>query len=193
MPTARSSSTARATAKEIYGNTLAATIAGVRDDEKVKAVVLRVNSPGGSALASGRHLARNGTARKPRNPVVVSMGSYAASGGYYISCPADVIVADKLPLTGSIGVFGMILDTREALKNKLGITDRRREEQRLVELPRHAAPHPGPAVDDHARRGQGLHHLYERRGRRPQPAHREGLSTSPADGSGRVRMRWASA
>ena len=55
-------------------------------------------------------------------PVIVSMGSYAASGGYYISCPADVIVADRLTLTGSIGVFGMILDPREALKNKLGIT-----------------------------------------------------------------------
>ena len=80
--------------KEIYGNTLAATLAGVRDDEKVKAVVLRVNSPGGSA----------------------------ASGGYYISCPADVIVADKLTLTGSIGVFGMYLNTIDAFKNKLGIT-----------------------------------------------------------------------
>jgi len=52
----------------------------------------------------------------------VSMGSYAASGGYYISCPADAIVADKMTLTGSIGVFGMFLDTRDALKNKLGIT-----------------------------------------------------------------------
>ena len=107
--------------KEIYGNTLAAKIAGVRDDEKVKAVVLRVNSPGGSALASDV-IWREMELLKAEKPVVVSMGSYAASGGYYISCPADVIVADKLTLTGSIGVFGMILDTREALKNKLGIT-----------------------------------------------------------------------
>ena len=107
--------------KEIYGNTLAAKIAGVRDDEKVKAVVLRVNSPGGSALASDV-LWREVELLRAEKPVVVSMGSYAASGGYYISCPADVIVADKLTLTGSIGVFGMILDTREALKNKLGIT-----------------------------------------------------------------------
>lgn len=107
--------------KEIYGNTLAAKIAGVRDDEKVKAVVLRVNSPGGSALASDV-IWREIELLKAEKPVVVSMGSYAASGGYYISCPADVIVADKLTLTGSIGVFGMILDTREALKNKLGIT-----------------------------------------------------------------------
>ena len=107
--------------KEIYGNTLAAKIAGVRDDEKVKAVVLRVNSPGGSALASDV-IWREVELLRAEKPVVVSMGSYAASGGYYISCPVDVIVADKLTLTGSIGVFGMILDTREALKNKLGIT-----------------------------------------------------------------------
>ena len=107
--------------KEIYGNTLAAKIAGVRDDEKVKAVVLRVNSPGGSALASDV-IWREVELLRAEKPFVVSMGSYAASGGYYISCPADVIVADKLTLTGSIGVFGMILDTREALKNKLGIT-----------------------------------------------------------------------
>ena len=107
--------------KEIYGNTLAAKIAGVRDDEKVKAVVLRINSPGGSALASDV-IWREVELLRAEKPVVVSMGSYAASGGYYISCPADVIVADKLTLTGSIGVFGMILDTREALKNKLGIT-----------------------------------------------------------------------
>ena len=107
--------------KEIYGNTLAAKIAGVREDEKVKAVVLRVNSPGGSALASDV-IWREGELLRAEKPVIVSMGSYAASGGYYISCPADVIVADRLTLTGSIGVFGMILDTREALKNKLGIT-----------------------------------------------------------------------
>ena len=107
--------------KEIYGNTLAATLAGVRDDEKVKAVVLRVNSPGGSALASDV-IWREMELLQAEKPVVVSMGSYAASGGYYISCPADVIVADKLTLTGSIGVFGMYLNTIDAFKNKLGIT-----------------------------------------------------------------------
>lgn len=106
---------------EIYGNSLARTLAGVRADEKVKAVVLRVNSPGGSALASDV-IWREIELLRAEKPVVVSMGSYAASGGYYISCPADVIVADRLTLTGSIGVFGMYLDTRDALKNKLGIT-----------------------------------------------------------------------
>ena len=107
--------------EEIYGNTLAAKIAELRDDERVKAVVVRVNSPGGSALASDV-IWREMELLRGEKPVIVSMGSYAASGGYYISCPADVIVADRLTLTGSIGVFGMILDPREALKNKLGIT-----------------------------------------------------------------------
>ena len=93
----------------------------MRADEKVKAVVLRVNSPGGSALASDV-IWREMELLKAEKPVIVSMGSYAASGGYYISCPADVIVADKLTLTGSIGVFGMYLNTIDALKNKLGIT-----------------------------------------------------------------------
>ena len=109
------------TGQHIFGNTLAATLADVRDDEKVKAVVLRVNSPGGSALASDV-IWREMELLRAEKPVIVSMGSYAASGGYYISCPADVIVADRLTLTGSIGVFGMFLDTHDALKNKLGIT-----------------------------------------------------------------------
>lgn len=106
---------------EIYGNTLAATLADVRRNDKIKAVVLRVNSPGGSALASDI-VWREMELLRAEKPVIVSMGSYAASGGYYISCPADVIVADRLTLTGSIGVFGMILDPHDALKNKLGIT-----------------------------------------------------------------------
>ena len=84
-------------------------------------MVVRVNSPGGSALASDV-VWREMELLRAEKPVIVSMGSYAASGGYYISCPADVIVADRLTLTGSIGVFGMILDPREALQNKLGIT-----------------------------------------------------------------------
>lgn len=105
----------------IFGNPLAETLAGVRRDEKVRAVVLRVNSPGGSALASDIIWREMELLRKEK-PVVVSMGSYAASGGYYISAPADVIVADKMTLTGSIGVFGMIPNAHDALKNKLGVT-----------------------------------------------------------------------
>lgn len=105
----------------VGGNTLAAKLAEVRDDDRVKAVVLRVNSPGGSALASDI-IWREMELLKAEKPVIVSMGSYAASGGYYISCPADAIVADKTTLTGSIGVFGMFVDVHAALKNKLGIT-----------------------------------------------------------------------
>ncbi|MEG1612430.1 MAG: signal peptide peptidase SppA, partial [Alistipes sp.] len=105
----------------VYGNTLASTLAKVRDDERVKSVVLRVNSPGGSALASDV-IWREMELLRAKKPVVISMGSYAASGGYYISCPADAVVADRMTLTGSIGVYGMYLNTVDALKNKLGIT-----------------------------------------------------------------------
>ncbi|MBR5849730.1 MAG: signal peptide peptidase SppA [Alistipes sp.] len=105
----------------IYGNSLAQMIRQVREDDQVKAVVLRVNSPGGSALASDV-IWREMELLKSEKPVIVSMGSYAASGGYYISAPADVIVADKMTLTGSIGVFGMMLNPVDALKNKLGVT-----------------------------------------------------------------------
>lgn len=106
---------------DIYGNTLAAKLAEVRRNDDVKAVVLRVNSPGGSALASDV-IWREVELLREKKPVIVSMGSYAASGGYYISCGADAIVADKTTLTGSIGVFGMFLRLEDALKNKLGIT-----------------------------------------------------------------------
>lgn len=109
------------TGKSIYGNTLAATIAEIREDDDMKSVVLRVNSPGGSALASDI-VWREIELLRAVKPVVVSMGSYAASGGYYISAPADVIVANKTTLTGSIGVFGMFLNTVDALDKKLGIT-----------------------------------------------------------------------
>ena len=105
----------------IYGTTLANTIAKARKDQTIKAVVLRVNSPGGSALASDI-IWREVELLKKEKPVIVSMGAYAASGGYYISCPADAIVADKLTLTGSIGVFGLMLEGGDMLKNKLGIT-----------------------------------------------------------------------
>lgn len=105
----------------VYGNSLAAQLRELREDDAVKAVVVRVNSPGGSALASDV-IWREMELLRAEKPVVVSMGSYAASGGYYISCPADVIVADRTTLTGSIGVFGMFLNPIDALKNKLGIT-----------------------------------------------------------------------
>ncbi len=105
----------------IYGNTLAQTIKDVAEDDEVKAVVVRVNSPGGSALASDI-IWREMKLLQEKKPIVISMGEYAASGGYYISAPADAIVADKMTLTGSIGVFGMMPTIGPALERHLGIT-----------------------------------------------------------------------
>ena len=101
--------------------TLADQLAEARMDEEVKAVVLRVNSPGGSALAS-EVIWREMELLRQQKPVIVSMGDYAASGGYYISAPADAIIADATTLTGSIGVFGLMFNAEKALNNKLGVT-----------------------------------------------------------------------
>lgn len=92
----------------------------LKDDETVKAVVFRVNSPGGSAFAS-EQIWKAITDLKEKKPVVVSMGDYAASGGYYISCNATKIVADPNTLTGSIGIFGMFPNV-EGLTQKIGLT-----------------------------------------------------------------------
>lgn len=93
----------------------------VRNDKSIDAVVLRVNSPGGSALASDI-IWRELELLKKEKPVVVSMGDYAASGGYYISCNADLIYSDANTITGSIGVFSVIPNLSNFMKNKLGIT-----------------------------------------------------------------------
>ncbi|TAH02560.1 MAG: signal peptide peptidase SppA [Sphingobacteriales bacterium] len=92
-----------------------------RLDEKVKAVVLRVNSPGGSSLASDV-IWREVLLTKQAKPIIVSMGDYAASGGYYIACAADSIIAEPNTITGSIGVFAIIPNLKGLLNNKLGIT-----------------------------------------------------------------------
>ena len=92
----------------------------LREDESVKAVVLRVNSPGGSAFGS-EEIWREVTLLKEKKPVIVSMGDYAASGGYYISCAADWIVAQPTTLTGSIGIYGAIPNAGKLLNDKLGI------------------------------------------------------------------------
>lgn len=105
----------------VGGSTLSGQIAEARRDKGVKAVVLRVNSPGGSALASEVVWREMELCRKEK-PVIVSMGGMAASGGYYISVPADVIFADRTTQTGSIGVFGMMLNLERTLRDKLGIT-----------------------------------------------------------------------
>ena len=105
----------------VYSANLVEVIKKARKDKEMKAVVLRVNSPGGSALASDVIWRELELLRKEK-PVIVSMGSYAASGGYYISAGADAIIADKLTLTGSIGVFGLLLEGKNMLNEKIGIT-----------------------------------------------------------------------
>ena len=105
----------------IYSENLSKTIRQAREDENVKAVVLRVNSPGGSAVASaiiGREL----DLTKEVKPVIVSMGNYAASGGYWISANANYIFADPTTLTGSIGVFGTFPNMQGFLNDKVGLT-----------------------------------------------------------------------
>jgi protease-4 len=106
---------------DIYSENLSKVIRQAREDESVKAVVLRVNSPGGSAVASaiiGREL----DLTKQVKPVIVSMGNYAASGGYWISAKGDYIFADPTTLTGSIGVFGTFPNMKGFLNKKVGLT-----------------------------------------------------------------------
>ena len=107
--------------KSVGSETTAKAIKEAREDKKVKAIVLRVNSPGGSALASDV-IWRETTLAKAEKPLVISMGDLAASGGYYIACAADTIVANPTTITGSIGVFGLIPNLQHFYKNKLGIT-----------------------------------------------------------------------
>lgn len=104
----------------IVGKDVIKDLKELADNDDVKAVVLRVNSPGGSAYASEQiwHQVKNIKAKKP---IVVSMGGYAASGGYYISCAADWIVAEPTTLTGSIGIFGMFPEASELINDKLGL------------------------------------------------------------------------
>lgn len=105
---------------QIGGDKLSRELRELRRDDKVKAIVLRVNSPGGSALAS-ESIWREVDLTKKTKPIVVSMGDYAASGGYYISAAADSIFADPTTLTGSIGVFGLVPSFQKLFNTNLGI------------------------------------------------------------------------
>ncbi len=104
----------------VGGNRIARELRKLREEEKIKAVVLRVNTPGGSALAS-EMIEREVRLLGKEKPIVVSMGGYAASGGYWISTTADVIFADSSTVTGSIGVFSIFLNLLE-IANRHGIT-----------------------------------------------------------------------
>ncbi len=101
--------------------TLSKAIREARQNRKVKAIVMRVNSPGGSALAS-EVIRREVELAKAEKPFIISMGSYAASGGYWISAEGDHIFADPTTLTGSIGVFGTFPNAKKFLNEKLGLT-----------------------------------------------------------------------
>ncbi len=105
----------------VGSKTLRKKLEKVRDDDDVKALVLRVNSPGGSALAS-EVIWRELELVKKEMPVVVSFGGIAASGGYYAAVASDAIVANKMSITGSIGVFSLMFNAERGLQNKLGIT-----------------------------------------------------------------------
>ena len=105
----------------IGGDRFAAELRDLRKDDDVKAVVLRVNSPGGSAYAS-EVIQNEIIALKAKKPVIVSMGNYAASGGYWVSTYGDRIFAEPNTLTGSIGVFGMFIDAQKLFNDTLGIT-----------------------------------------------------------------------
>lgn len=106
---------------EIGATNFMRTISKIRKDDDIKAVVLRINSPGGSASAS-EYIWRELTLLKAQKPVVVSMGDYAASGGYYIASASDCIVAQPTTITGSIGVFGVTMNAKKLMNDKLGIT-----------------------------------------------------------------------
>jgi protease-4 len=107
--------------KEIGQDIYRSFIRKARLDNDVKAIVLRINSGGGSALVS-ENLWRELTLAKTAKPVILSFGDVSASGGYYLSCNADSIFADPMTITGSIGVFSMLFNTQNFFKNKLGIT-----------------------------------------------------------------------
>lgn len=106
----------------IGSDRIAEALKKAREDEKVKAIVFRVNSPGGSALASDVIWRETQLIKKSGKPFYVSMGDYAASGGYYISCDADKIYANENTITGSIGVFGIIPNLQKFWNEKVGIT-----------------------------------------------------------------------
>ena len=105
---------------QIVGEKMIKDLQDLREDDDVKAVVIRVNSPGGSAFAS-EQIWREVCLLKEKKPVIISMGGLAASGGYYISCAANRIFAEPTTLTGSIGIFGMVPDVSELITKKIGL------------------------------------------------------------------------
>ena len=126
----------------IGGNSYGDMIRKLRKDSTIKAIVLRVNSPGGNAIASDL-IWREVELTAKEKPVVVSMGNYAASGGYYISAAGTKILADPTTITGSIGVFGLIPNTSKLLNEKLGISTQTVNTNRNSDFPSVTRPMTG--------------------------------------------------
>jgi len=163
------------------------TINKVAKDKAVKAVVFRVSSPGGSAYGS-EQIWRALTNLKARKPLVVSMGDYAASGGYYISCMADVIVAQPNTITGSIGIFGLIPNI-EGLNNKLGLSYDGVKTNKMSDAPsvnRPFRPEERDLMQNYVNRGYELFVKRCADGRKKQPMK---LKPLPKAVCGRAKMR----
>jgi protease IV len=124
---------------EIASKTMADNIRKIRNNDKIKAVVLRINSPGGSALAS-EVILRELDLLREKKPLIVSMGDVAASGGYYIASHADSIFALPNTITGSIGVFGMMFNIDKFMKDKLGVTFDEEKNAPYADLPTMTRP-----------------------------------------------------
>lgn len=129
------------TANGIVSSELIKDMKEARLDENVKAVVLRVNSPGGSAYGS-EQIWKEAEAVKAVKPIVVSMGNYAASGGYYISCGANYIIAQSTTITGSIGIFG-IMPNVSGLLDKIGVSFDRVNTNKFSDMPNAVRPMSG--------------------------------------------------
>ena len=143
---------------EIVGNQVIQDLDELANDDNIKAVVLRVNSGGGSAYAS-EQIWHAVELLKKKKPVVVSMGGTAASGGYYISCGADKIIADPTTITGSIGIFGMIPDFSGLMTEKLGLhfdIVKTNEASDFGAMGRGMTAAEGEALQNYVNRGYGL-------------------------------------
>ena len=166
----------------VGGDRYARVLRKLRQDPNVKAIVLRVNSPGGSGLASEVIQHELALARAAGKPVVVSMGTVAASGGYWISTAADQVFAEPNTITGSIGVFGM-LPNFQGLANNNGVTFDEVKTGKFAAL--QTASRPKNAEELAAMQGlvEDFYKQFVRQGgRRAQPARREGGRDRPGPG-----------
>lgn len=147
----------------IVGDKMVPEIIKLADDDNVKALVLRVNSGGGSGFASEQIWEALEYLKSKGKPFYVSMGDYAASGGYYISCGADRIFADRTTLTGSIGVFGIIPNFSGLVTDKLGITFSTVETNPNAEFPSLMTPMSGEQLDALQRSVDNFYELFTKR------------------------------